>query len=53
MTITLENTPKFAVPAALVRHAGFKQGDRLEIKVARNSITIVRKLKQATNRPAT
>ena len=40
MTVTLKNKIPLVVPPSVQRQAGLKNGDRLEFKVARHTITI-------------
>lgn len=40
MTITIKNKTPLVVPPSVQRQAGLKNGDRLEFKVARHTITI-------------
>lgn len=44
MTVALMNKPPLIVPAAVLRQAGFKRGQDLEIKATGGVVTIVPKL---------
>lgn len=43
MTVTLKNRTPLVVPNRVRREAGFKDGDQVEFKVARGTVTILPK----------
>jgi antitoxin component of MazEF toxin-antitoxin module len=44
MTVAIKNNQPIAVPPSVLRRAGFKSGQEIEIKVSGGAITIVPKL---------
>ena len=47
MTVTVKDLSQMLIPAGVQRKAGFKMGDRLELRVSRGIITIAAKPESA------